>query len=70
VLALAANADDYWTTQEIAEFVGRSRRQVYRILAKHRCPTDREALAPSRDVPSSSIGLESARLIGAPTTAN
>ena len=36
VLALAANAEDYWTTQEIAEFVGRSRRQVYRILAKKR----------------------------------
>ena len=36
VLALAANAEDYWTTQEIADFVGRSRRQVYRILAKLR----------------------------------
>jgi transcriptional regulator GlxA family with amidase domain len=34
VLALASNAEEYWTTQEIAEFVGRSRRQVYRILAK------------------------------------
>lgn len=34
VLALASNAEGYWTTQEIADFVGRSRRQVYRILAK------------------------------------
>jgi hypothetical protein len=34
VLALASNAEEYWTTQEIADFVGRSRRQVYRILAK------------------------------------
>jgi hypothetical protein len=36
VLALASNAEDYWTTEEIADFVGRSKRQVYRILAKHR----------------------------------
>jgi CRP-like cAMP-binding protein len=36
VLALAANAEEYWTTQEIADFVGRSRRQVYRILAERR----------------------------------
>jgi hypothetical protein len=36
VLALASNADEYWTTQEIADFVGRSRRHVYRILAKAR----------------------------------
>lgn len=36
VLALATNADDYWTTQEIADFVGRSKRQVYRILARAR----------------------------------
>jgi hypothetical protein len=35
VLILASNADEYWTTQEIADFIGRSRRQVYRILAKH-----------------------------------
>jgi transcriptional regulator GlxA family with amidase domain len=35
VLALASNAEEYWTTQEIADFVGRSERQVYRILAKH-----------------------------------
>jgi hypothetical protein len=35
VLALASNAEEYWTTQEIADFVGRSRRQVYRILARH-----------------------------------
>jgi transcriptional regulator GlxA family with amidase domain len=34
VLALASNAEEYWTTQEIADFVGRSRRQVYRILAR------------------------------------
>lgn len=36
MLALAANAEEYWTTQEIADFVGRSRRQVYRILAKYK----------------------------------
>jgi transcriptional regulator GlxA family with amidase domain len=36
VLALASNADEYWTTQEIADFVGRSRRHVYRILARAR----------------------------------
>ena len=36
VLALASNAEDYWTTQEIADFVGRSRRQIYRILARHK----------------------------------
>jgi len=34
VLALASNAEEYWTMQEIADFVGRSRRQVYRILAQ------------------------------------
>jgi hypothetical protein len=36
VLALASNADEYWTTQEIADFVGRSKRRVYQILAKAR----------------------------------
>lgn len=36
VLALASNAEDYWTTQEIADFVGRSKRQIYRILARRR----------------------------------
>ena len=38
VLALASNADEYWTTQEIADFVGRSKRRVYQILAKARTP--------------------------------
>jgi hypothetical protein len=36
VLALASNADEYWTTQQIADFVGRSKRQVYRILSHAR----------------------------------
>jgi len=32
----ARNAEEYWTTQEIADFVDRSRRQVYRVLARAR----------------------------------
>jgi len=34
--SLASNADENWTTQEIADFVGQSLRQVYRILARPR----------------------------------
>jgi hypothetical protein len=55
VLALASNAEEYWTTQEIAAFVGRSRRQVYRILARHRefeasKPNARHRTSPKRPV--------------------
>ena len=31
MLSLASNAEEYWTTQVIADFFGLSKRQVYRI---------------------------------------